>query len=63
MFVKLDFEYNSLILNIDNISSIHYTKPYDDFKGGYFIVMNNEKQYDISKEQYEQLCRILMKRL
>lgn len=63
MFVRIDFEHSQLILNVNNISSIHYAKPCENFNGGYFVVMNNEKQYNLDKDHYEQLCKILCKQV
>lgn len=67
MFVKIEFEYSELILNIDNIVSIQYTKPIDrenyKYEGGYCIYMNDGKSYSIDKKHYDQLCEILTKRL
>lgn len=67
MFVKIEFEYSELILNIDNIVSIEYTKPVErengGYNGGYFIIMTDGNKYAILKKHYEQLCEILTKRL
>lgn len=67
MFIKLEFEHSDLILNIDNIMSIQYTKPIEreDYKydGGYFILMRDGTKYSITEQHYKGLCEILTKQV
>ena len=57
MFVKLEFDDSDIVFNVDNISSIQ------SYGSDYGIVMNNGKIYDIEKDHYEQLCKILTKKI
>ena len=75
MFIKLFFdkEQKELLLNIDSISSVYtvlgkWQKDENDNiiqieEYNYEVTMNNGDCFHITKEQYEQLCVILTKRL
>ena len=74
MFVKLFFkDKRELLLSIENISSIcmYNVKWQEDEQGkfiqvddyNYELKMNNGNCFNITKEHYEQLCKILTSKL